>query len=270
MKQLLEFFKNVFARIWALWGLVTFVVTFFIFFIPSMCTHLIADVNKSQNVFIYIAKIWMNVWLFLVGCRVKVRGKENVEKNKTYIFTCNHNTLLDVPITCPYIPGGNKTIAKKSFVKIPIFGWYYAKGGILIDRKSDASRRMGFEQMKKTLQQKIHVCIYPEGTRNRTGKPLKSFYDGAFKLAELAQTPIVPTMLYNTLKAMPNNKFFYLLPHSLEIHFLPAISPQNLTMKELKDKVFDIMYKEFELNNKKKTVSIFYLLKQLTSIFIIT
>lgn len=250
MKNITEFFKSIFARIWALWGLITFVVTFLIFFLPSMCTNLISDVRRSQSAFIKIAKIWMDIWLFLVGCSLKVRGEQNVDKNKTYIFTCNHNTFLDVPITCPYIPGGNKTIAKSSFVKIPIFGWYYAKGGILIDRKSNESRRMGFEQMKKTLSQQIHVCIYPEGTRNRTGKPLKSFYDGAFKLAEHTQTPIIPTILYNTLKAMPNNKFFYLLPHTLEIHFLPAINSENLTSLELKEKVYDIMYKEFSGNQK--------------------
>jgi 1-acyl-sn-glycerol-3-phosphate acyltransferase len=242
MKQI---FTNIFARFWALWGIITFIITFFIFYIPSMLTYLIPG-KKGQAIFIYIAKIWMNVWLAIIGCPVKVIGKENVHKDETYIFTCNHTTLLDAPLTCPYLPGANKTIAKKSFTKIPLFGWYYAKGSVLVDRNNDISRRRGFEKMKNTLKEKIHVSIFPEGTRNRTGKPLKTFYDGAFKLSVDSKHPIIPTILYNASKAMPNNKFFYLLPYKLEMHFLPAVYPENLTTKELKEKVYQIMYQEIE------------------------
>ncbi|MBX2932060.1 MAG: 1-acyl-sn-glycerol-3-phosphate acyltransferase [Chitinophagaceae bacterium] len=238
-----EIFKNIFARIWALWGIITFIITFIIIYIPSMLTYLIPG-KKGQTIFIAISRIWMNVWLTLIGCPVKVLGKENIQKGETYIFTCNHNTLLDVPLSSPFIPDANKTIAKMSFAKIPLFGWYYAKGSILVDRKSDASRRKGFELMKRTLEEKIHVCIYPEGTRNRTGNPLKSFYDGAFKLSVDSSKAIIPSIIYNTKKAMPNDKTFYLLPCKLAIHFLPPIYPENLTTKALKEKVFNVMYEK--------------------------
>lgn len=241
----MKLFKDVFARIWALWGMITFILTFILIYIPSMLTYLIPG-KKGQAIFIYISRIWMNIWLTLIGCPVKIVGKANVKKNETYIFTCNHITLLDAPLTCPYVPGANKTIAKMSFAKIPLFGWYYAKGSILVDRKNDISRRRGFEKMKNTLKETIHICIYPEGTRNRTGNPLKSFYDGAFKLSVDSKCAIIPTILYNTKKAMPNNKFFYLLPAKLEMHFLPPVYPDNLSTKELKEKVFNIMYEKIK------------------------
>jgi 1-acyl-sn-glycerol-3-phosphate acyltransferase len=142
---------------------------------------------------------------------------------------------------CPYIPGANRTIAKKSFSRIPIFGWFYAKGSVLVDRNDDASRRKSYDAMKKTLDEKMHMCIYPEGTRNRTKEPLKRFFDGAFKLAVNTKTAVVPTLLFNTNKALPNNKSFYFLPHKLEIHFLPPVSTDDLKSDELKDKVFNIM-----------------------------
>ncbi|GMV77098.1 MAG: hypothetical protein AMXMBFR79_02340 [Chitinophagaceae bacterium] len=245
MKQVVSFLQNIFARVWALWGLVTFIITFIIILIPSLFTSFIKDEKKSQAAFIYLSKVWMNIWLTLIACPIKVSGKENVDKNETYIFTCNHNSLLDAPITCPYIPGANKTIAKTSFAKIPIFGWYYKKGSILVDRKSDASRRKSFDNMKKTLQQFIHVVIFPEGTRNRTSNPLKNFYDGAFKLSITTQTSIVPTLLFNSAKAMPHHKIFYLLPHQLEIRYLPPVSPKGLDVTALKEKVFAIMQDEF-------------------------
>ena len=232
--------KNIFARIWAVWGIVSFAATFLIVFIPSMLTYLLPD-PKGSVLFIKIARLWMNVWLRLVGCPVTVIGKNNFAKGTAYIVTCNHNSLMDVPLTSPYIPGANKTIAKKSFAKIPLFGWFYTKGSVLVDRNSDASRRKSFEDMKRVLKQGIHMCIYPEGTRNRTGEPLKKFYDGAFKLAVETKTAVIPTLIFNTKKALPINKSFYFLPHKLEMHFLEPVTPGTNTVDQLKEKVFAIM-----------------------------
>jgi len=232
--------KEIFGRIWAVWGILSFAVTFLVIFIPSMITYLIPD-PKGSAVFIRIAKLWMDVWLRLVGCPVTIKGKENFAKGRSYIVTFNHNSLLDVPLSAPYVPGANKTIAKTSFAKVPLFGWFYRKGSVLVDRNSDASRRRSFEEMKNVLRKGMHMCIYPEGTRNRTSDPLKKFYDGAFKLAVETNTAIVPTLIFNTKKAVPVNKSFFFLPHKLEMHFLPPVEVSNQTVEQLKEKVAGIM-----------------------------
>ncbi|MGZ8510028.1 MAG: 1-acyl-sn-glycerol-3-phosphate acyltransferase [Chitinophagaceae bacterium] len=236
----MKLMKEIFGRIWAVWGIISFAITFLIIFIPSMLTYLVPD-PKGSALFIKIARLWMNVWLRLVGCPVKVKGKNNFAKGTAYIVTCNHNSLMDVPLSSPYIPGANKTIAKKSFARIPLFGWFYSKGSVLVDRNSDASRRKSFEDMKKVLKQGMHMCIYPEGTRNRTNEPLKKFYDGAFKLAVETKTPVIPTLIFNTKKALPANKAFYFLPHKLEMHFLEPVAAEGNTVEQLKEKVFLIM-----------------------------
>jgi len=246
----MKFLKDVFARIWAFWGFISFIITFFLIFIPSMCCYLIPG-NRGQDIFIKIAKFWMNIWLPLIGCPVTVKGKENFIKGETYIVTCNHNALLDVPLSAPFIPGPNKTIAKTSFVKIPLFGWYYKKGSVLVDRNKDASRRNSFEEMKQVLKSGMHMCIFPEGTRNRTNEPLKNFYDGAFKLAVDSQKSIIPALILNTNKAMPVHKKFYLLPCKLEIHFLPPVSSVNISSKELNQQVYKIMAGYYLSHSKK-------------------
>ena len=236
----MKIFKNIFGRIWALWGMISFIVTFFIFFIPSMFTWLMPD-PMGQKVFISIARLWMNIWLRLVGCPVTIKGKENFKPGISYIVTCNHNSLMDVPLSSPFIPGGNKTIAKTSFAKIPFFGFYYMKGAILVDRKSEKSRRTSFEKMKNVLKKGIHMCIYPEGTRNRSNEPLKKFYDGAFKLAVSTDTAIMPAVIFNTRKALPTNKPFYFIPQKLKMHFLEPVAVAGQTSDQLKEKVFEIM-----------------------------
>jgi 1-acyl-sn-glycerol-3-phosphate acyltransferase len=44
----------------------------------------------------------------------------------------------------------------------------YRTGSILVDRKSETSRRDSFAKMKEALDMGLHMCIYPEGTRNKT------------------------------------------------------------------------------------------------------
>jgi len=144
----MKIFKEIFARIWALWGIISFITTFLIIFLPSMCAYLMKE-KEGQDYFIKVSRVWMRIWLPLIGCSIKIKGRENFAKGEVYIVTCNHNALLDVPLSCPFIPGPNKTIAKDSFTKVPLFGWFYAKGAVLVNRKNDASRRKSFDTMKK-------------------------------------------------------------------------------------------------------------------------
>lgn len=233
-----------FARIWAFWGLVSFIATFLIILIPSLLTALIPD-PKGMGYFIKLARLWMNTWLFMIGCPVSVRGKNHFRKGQTYIVTCNHNSLLDIPLSSPFIPGANQTIAKKEFTKIPLFGWYYERGSVIVDRKSDASRRKSYDLMRAALEKGFHMCIYPEGTRNKTSAPLKQFYDGAFKLAADSGYPIIPAVILNTKKALPANRFFYLVPHALAIHFLEPIEVNGQSSATLKEIVYQRMAEHY-------------------------
>ncbi len=244
----MKFFREIAGRIWALWGLISFAATFLVIFLPSMIAYLLPE-PRATHYFISVAKIWMDVWLFLVGCPVKVKGKENFERGKTYVVTYNHNSFLDVPLSCPYIPGGNKTIAKKSFVKVPLFGWFYAKGSVLVDRKDERSRRKSFDEMKSVLAKGLHMCLYPEGTRNRSDEPLKKFYDGAFRLAKDTGHAVVPALIFNTKKALPADKPFFFLPYRLKMHYLPPVEPAGLTAEELKEKVYQQMRDYYVGNN---------------------
>jgi 1-acyl-sn-glycerol-3-phosphate acyltransferase len=232
--------KNALGRIWAVWALSTFVISFLIILGPSLLTGIIPD-PKGQDYFIKIARAWIRIWLFIIGCKLIVKGKEHFRKGETFIITCNHNSFMDPPLSSPFILGPNKTIAKSTFTKVPFFGWYYKRGGVMVNRKSDESRRKSYEDMKRVLKTGMHMCIYPEGTRNRTDNPLKPFYNGAFKLSAETGHAILPAVLFNTKKVLPPGKFLYGWPGKMEIHFLPPVSPNGLSPEELKEHVFNTM-----------------------------
>ena len=238
----MQTFKNIFARIWAAWGAICFVVTMFIFLIPFFLFIYFKEDPVKTKRFIRFSRVWMDIYLALIGCPLKISGREYFEKGKTYIVVCNHNALIDVPVSSPGIPGGNKTIAKAEMAKIPLFGLIYKTGSILVDRKSEKSRRDSFTRMGEVLEMGLHMCIYPEGTRNKTAEPLKSFHDGAFRLALSTGHAIIPMVIFNSRKANPSDKVFYLMPVRLYMDFLPVISPlQDETVEQFKGRVFDTM-----------------------------
>jgi 1-acyl-sn-glycerol-3-phosphate acyltransferase len=104
--------------------------------------------------------------------------------------------------------------------------------------------------MKKMLEMGLHMCIYPEGTRNKTAQPLKSFHDGAFRLAIDTKKSILPGIIFNTKKALPAEIPFYLMPHRLSIHFLAPIAVlENDTVASLRERVHKTMKDYYENNS---------------------
>ena len=246
--------KKILPRVFATWALIVFVVTM----LPvALLMWLIGVVKEPKRTayFRIISKIWMRIFFFLTGCSLKIKGIKNFKPGEKYIVICNHNSLMDVPLSTPFIPGANKTIAKAEMAKIPIFGLIYKRGSILVDRDDKNSRKNSFKKMKEVLNSGMHMCIYPEGTRNKTNMPLKEFHDGAFKLAVETETSILPALMFNTKKVLPPGEAFYFLPTKMELHFLPAVAISKSDDFELvKEKLHEVMslYYTSELNKKIK------------------
>jgi len=233
--------KNFFARIFAFWAIIVFIITMLPVALLMWFIGILKEPIKTK-IFRITSKVWMKIFFFSTGCRLKIIGKKNFESGKVYIVTCNHNSLMDVPLTTPFIPGANKTIAKAEMAKIPLFGLIYKRGSILVDRKDKNSRRNSFKKMKEVLNMGMHMCIYPEGTRNKTGMPLKEFHDGAFKLAVENKTDILPALIFNTKKVLPPDKSFFFWPAKMELHFLPPVPVNKFENFEmLKNKLHEIM-----------------------------
>ncbi len=232
--------RNILGRIFAGWAILVFIVTMLIIYIPFLITGLWKEPRRTVH-FISLSRIWMKIFFTFIGVRRIFKGKENFKKGENYVVVCNHNSFMDVPLSSPGIPGGNKTIAKIEMARIPIFGLIYQRGSVLVDRKSEESRKSSFGKMKDVLAMGLHMCIYPEGTRNKTSEPLQRFHDGAFRLATETGHAILPAVIFYTKKVLPLKPSFYFWPHKVEMHFLPPVHPDGLTTEALKEKVFSIM-----------------------------
>jgi 1-acyl-sn-glycerol-3-phosphate acyltransferase len=144
----------------------------------------------------------------------------------------------------PGIPGPNRTLAKVEMAKIPIFGYIYKCGSILVSRDDAQSRKESISLMLEALNKGLHLCLFPEGTRNKTDQPLARFYDGAFTVAIQAQKSIIPGIIFGTKSILDSNKKIWAWPHKIQLHFLPEISTEGMTVSDtgkLKQLVFETM-----------------------------
>jgi 1-acyl-sn-glycerol-3-phosphate acyltransferase len=100
------------------------------------------------------------------------------------------------------------------------------------------------QQLISVLRKGISILVFPEGTFNTTGEPLKEFYDGAFRIAIETQTPIQPVLLLDAHARMHYKSIFSLNPGRSRSLFLPSVPVAGLTLNdvgELKEKVHAMM-----------------------------
>lgn len=225
--------------------LATFIVCLLIAF-PIIFLIGIGDKPFAREVIWYIVHYWSIIWLWIIGMPVRVMGKKPTSHSK-YIVVANHISYMDTIAIYAAIPEYFRTLAKKEMSKIPVFGFVYKQLAILVDRSSTDSRSKSMRLMWRVLKNESNIMIFPEGTFNETGAPLKDFYDGAFRLAISAQVSVVPLIFLDTVNRWHYSGWWKLSPGKNRAVFLDPVPTEGLAMKDLpvfKQRVFSLMHSE--------------------------
>ncbi len=199
---------------------------------------------KGGNFIYKVCRIWAKLWYFFIGITHKEIYETPHDKSKQYVFVANHISYMDIPPAILAIHQPFRVLGKYEMVKVPIFGWIYKAAVILVDRRDAERRAKSVRAMKAGLKYGLSIFLFPEGTFNETEKPLKDFFDGAFRLAIEAQTPIKPLLFVDTVKRLHYRSVFTLTPGKCRVVYLQEVSTKGLTLKELpslKQQVYTMM-----------------------------
>jgi 1-acyl-sn-glycerol-3-phosphate acyltransferase len=199
---------------------------------------------KGGNFIYKVCSIWADIWYFLVGIYHRNVYEVPHDRSKHYIFVANHISYFDATLIVKSLRQPVRALGKIEFGKVPVFGYIYRKAIVAVDRSSAANRANSVRTLKSVLKRNISIFIFPEGTFNETHKPLKEFYDGAFRIAIETQTPIKPLLFLNAYDRMHYRSMFTLTPGKSTTIFLDEIPAEGYTIKEihlLKQKVYDVM-----------------------------
>ncbi len=208
--------------------------------------------EKWYPYFFVMARIWAKVILFGMGFRVKVETKQAIEDNKSYMFVSNHTSMTDVMLMLSVVKNPFVFVGKKELAKIPLFGFFYKRTCILVDRGSSKSRMAVFERAQNRLNQGLSICIFPEGgVPDDESVILDEFKDGAFRLAVEHQIPIVPITFADNKKRF-SYTFFSGSPGLMRVkihHFFDTKDQKPDYKKTVKEEVRQVILKQLQVYN---------------------
>lgn len=186
--------------------------------------------------FIYnLCMLWADSWFFLVGIRHRNIYDAPHDKTRQYIFLANHISYIDAPIIVKTIRQPVRVLGRSEMSRVPFFGFIYRNAIVTVDRSSMANRSNSVRILKSVLKKGISIFLFPEGTFNLTGKPLKEFYDGAFRLAIETQTPVKPVLFLDGYARMHYSSIFSLTPGRCRSVFLEEVPVAGLDLKDVRN-----------------------------------
>jgi len=192
MRKMIENIGHILYRIW-FYILVALPIILFFPFLLVLSIH-----EKWYPRFFWMARnLWARPILLGMGCPQKISWDEKLKKGKSYMLVANHSSMLDIMLMLRVSRNPFVFVGKKELAKLPLFGFFYKRVCILVDREDSRSRIGVYRRAQRRLDQGLSICIFPEGGVPDEHIVLDSFKDGAFKMAIAHGIPIVPMTFYN-------------------------------------------------------------------------
>lgn len=169
------------------------------------------------------------------------------------MLVANHTSMLDIMLMLRASRNPFVFVGKKELVKIPLFGFFYKRVCIMVDRSNTKSRTAVYMRAQRRLKQGLSICIFPEGGVPEEDVILDEFKYGAFKMAIAHKIPIVP-MTFLDCKKRFSFTFFSGSPGLLRVKIHSFFETKELDEEHkatLREDVRNVILKE--LKSKKPT-----------------
>jgi 1-acyl-sn-glycerol-3-phosphate acyltransferase len=240
----LKYLAKIARVIYSIYAFVSFLLIMILFLPLVIIASFFGKVNGG-NIIYDVCRVWADIWLFLIGVFHKNIYEVPHNTSRQYIFVSNHISYLDIPVMMKAIRRQHfRALGKAELGQIPVFGFIFKQAAVSVDRKNPENRAKSVLTLKSIIKRKISVFIFPEGTFNETHKPLKEFYDGAFRIAIETQTPIKPILILDTYDRLNYKNVFSLNPGRSRAIFLEETDTATLSISDitfLKEKIYKQM-----------------------------
>ena len=226
----MNIFKYPFWIFYRIWFYILVALLIIVLF-PLLLISISKD--KWYPFFFKLARIWAKSILIGMGFNWRVESEQIPEKNKSYMFVVNHTSMVDIMLMLVSVKKPFIFVGKKELAKIPLFGYFYKKTCILVDRSSAKSRKAVFLRAQKQLKEGLSICIFPEGGVPEEHIVLDAFKDGAFRLAINHHIPVVPLTFLDNKKRF-SYTFFSGGPGKMRVKIHKFLQTQDLTIHDTK------------------------------------
>jgi 1-acyl-sn-glycerol-3-phosphate acyltransferase len=173
-----------------------------------------------------LVRLWsrQNTWLLRVVCNVKVeyRGVENIPKGPLVVAS-KHQSMWETFALLQWFDQP-LYILKRELTRIPFFGWYVMKAGMIAVDRSAGGRAL-LKMVRQASEEVRHgrqLIIFPEGTRRPPGAP-PDYKPGVAQLYASCREQCLPVALNSGL-FWPRRTFMR-YPGTLVVEFLDPVPP---------------------------------------------
>ncbi|MGY3791945.1 lysophospholipid acyltransferase family protein [uncultured Aquimarina sp.] len=241
--------RYILILLWRIWFYIMMGVPIIILF-PVLL--ILTSREEWYAKFFVVARFWAKIVLYGSGFVPKVKQEGEVDRNRSYMFVANHTSMADIMLMLYCIKNPFVFVGKKELAKIPIFGFFYKRTCILVDRSSQKSRKEVFDRAQERLKGGTSICIFPEGgVPDDESVMLDEFKDGAFRLAIDHQIPILPLTFLDNKKRF-SYTFFSGSPGLMRAFVHNEIPTKDFTQdhkKELKSKTRTVILNKLSSNS---------------------
>jgi len=187
--------------------LIAFPILLVLTIITALVTIVGCFIGDSKVWGYYPGRIWSQLFCWISFVRVKVKGRENIDKKTSYVFVANHQGAYDIFLIYGFLGHNFKWMMKKSLRRIPFVGKACAAAGhIFVDRSGPKSIRETLDMAEQTLRHGMSLVVFPEGSRTWNGK-LQRFKKGAYQLAIDLNLPVVPLTINGSFSVLPRSSY---------------------------------------------------------------
>ena len=227
----MKVFKYIFWVLYRVWFYILVGVPIIVLF-PILLVSIAKE--AWYPLFFRIARVWAKIILVGMGFAYKIDREETPDRSKSYMFVANHTSMVDIMLMLVSVKNPFVFVGKAELSKIPLFGFFYKRTCILVDRSSAKSRQAVFLRAQRRLKTGVSICIFPEGGVPEEHIDLDAFKDGAFRLAINHQIPVVPITFADNKKRF-SYTFFSGGPGRMRVKMHKFISTEGLTIKETRE-----------------------------------
>ena len=201
-----------------------------LFLLPKKCTF-------------KIVRFLFTVLIRIMGIKLVVTGRENIESDKPYLIMGNHQSLFDLFVVPAAIPLCFVAVEAAYHFKLPMWGYLIRKWGCIpIQRDNLKKAFTSLETARKTLISRMSIAILPEGHRTLTGE-MSSFKKGPFHLAKGAKADILPFATAGLFDYHQKGSLL-LNPGEVRVNIgrpIPYDEFKDFSIEELRQHTFDII-----------------------------
>jgi 1-acyl-sn-glycerol-3-phosphate acyltransferase len=246
--------KIIFWILWRIWFYVLMAIPILVMF-PFLVSSILTE--RGYPYFFKMARIWAKFILLGMGFYYKIDKKQELESHNSYMIVANHTSMVDIMLMLVTIKNPFVFVGKKELSKIPLFGFFYKRTCILVDRTCSKSKMEVFNRAQKRINQGLSICIFPEGgVPDDESVMLDTFKDGAFRLAIEHQIPIVPITFADNKKRF-SYTFFSGSPGLMRVKIhshVETLGKTGVDRKEIREEVREIIYSQLQEFEKGEMV----------------